>query len=72
MSPDQTSKSSYIKHFKTDGARFVRPMPYPHWYFLAFGGDSPEMDDDIDGACRPRQLPLQVSQNRLLRPDLVL
>ena len=33
--------------------------------------DSPEMDLDIDGACRRRQLSRQVFQNQLLRPDLV-
>ena len=33
--------------------------------------DSPDMDDDIHGACRRRQLSLQVFQNQLLRPDLV-
>ena len=33
--------------------------------------DSPDMDDDIHGACRRRQQSLQVFQNQLLRPDLV-
>ena len=33
--------------------------------------DSPQMDLDIDGACRRRQLSRQVFQNQLLRPDFV-
>ena len=33
--------------------------------------DSPDMDDDIHGACRRRQLSRQVFQNQLLRPDFV-
>jgi len=47
MPPDQTSKSTFIKHFKTDGARFLRFLSYPHGYFLAFGGDRPAIEDDL-------------------------
>ena len=43
----------------------------PHWDFLAFAGDRPAIDEDIQGTCRLRQLPLLLLQNRPLRPDLV-
>ena len=52
-------------------ARSGRPTPYPHWYFLAFCGDRPDTDDVIEGASRRRQVPLQLSQNRIGRSDLV-
>ena len=52
-------------------ARSGQPKPYPHWYFLAFCGDRPDTDDVIEGANRRRQVPHQLSQNRIGRPDLV-
>ena len=51
--------------------RSGRPKPDPHWYFLAFCGDRPDTDDVIEGANRRRQVPLQLSQNRIGRADLV-
>ena len=68
--PDQTPKSSRIKLDETSGARFMRPLSYPHWYFLAFAGDRPANDDAIQGPCQLRWLPLLLFQNRLLGPDL--
>ena len=57
-----TSMMSVRQHLKTRRPRSGRPKPYSHWYILAFCGDRPDTDDDIDGACRRRQVPLQLSQ----------
>ena len=52
-----TSMNSLRKHLKTRRPRSGRPEPYFHWYCLAFCGNHPDTDDDIDGACRRRQVP---------------
>ena len=53
---------SLRQHLKTRRPRSGRPKPYSHWYFLAFCGNRPDTDNDIDGACRRRQVPLQLPQ----------
>ena len=49
----------------------MRRLTYPHWYFLAFAGDRPAIDDAIQGPCQLRWLPLLLLQNRLLLHPLL-
>ena len=69
--PDQTSHSSYIKHFETRGARLIRRLTCPHWYFSAFAGDRPAIDDGVQGRCRIRLMPSSILQNEKCWPSIV-
>ena len=69
--PEMMSKSSRIKLDETSGPRFMPPLSYSHWYFLAFAGDRLANDDAIQGPCQLRWLPLSLLQNRLGRSDFV-
>ena len=53
---------SLRQHLRTRRTRSEQPKPYSHWYCLAFCGNRPDTDNDIDGACRRRQVPLQLPQ----------
>ena len=63
LSPDQAPKPSYIKQVITRQAGFIRRLSSPHWYFLAFAGDRPAIDDATEGRCRIRLMPSSILQN---------
>ena len=69
--PEMMSKSSRIKLDETSGPRFMPPLSYSHWYFLAFAGDRPANGEAIPGPSQHRWLPLSLLQNRLGRSDFV-
>ena len=43
----------------------------PHWYFLAFAGDRPAIDDGVQGRCRIRLMPSSILQNEKCWPSIV-
>ena len=71
LSPDQAPKPSYIKQVITRQAGFIRRLSYPHWYFLAFAGDRPAIDDGAQGRCRIRLMPSSILQNEKCWPSIV-
>ena len=71
LSPDQAPKPSYIKQVITSQAGFIRRLSYPHWYFLAFAGDRPAIDDGVQGRCRIRLMPSSILQNEKCWPSIV-
>ena len=70
LTPDQAPKPSYIKQVITRQAGFIRRLSYPHWYFLAFAGDRPAIDDATQGRCRIRLMPSSILQNEKCWPSI--
>ena len=64
LSRDRAPKSSCVEQDETNMARCMRPLSYPHWYFSAFAGDRPAIDDGVQGTCQLRSLTPWLLQNQ--------
>ena len=56
-----------VKLHKASHNRSGRLYPafiVPHWYFLAFAGDRPAIDDGVQGTCQLRSLTPGLLQNQ--------